>query len=611
MTRRIDKRIGSIKQLVIVATLAFAASDASAQELKFPIVSTGTTVSNSVLTSGDTVRVAVEIKGQAIVQDIPVPAGVVFILDYSGSMKPNIGALRSAATSVTGMLDASRDRASAVAFSSGVSVIAPLTSALNNVSRAINSHPVGGTTNIAAGLSTGAKVLRQVTEPLRIGILFTDGQPYPNPNEQKSQINRLLREIAGDHIAIHTVGLGNVDEILLDAIARRTGGKFTLSPSSAELKRIFEEIYERESKFLTTEAVSVLEAIDRRLAVVHSSFAASFIPPSVDPDEFKDQMKTLEENFYRTGELKFPVIPELPEKNFFGYTFDIRVGKCDSDKDVLFSLRRPVAEISYYNGQPAKKTVGFDPVTITVRRCGVYLKKEWNERNRTLHIEFVNSFGFPLRDVVVGDSLSEFFHPDLSRLREFEPAPSAIIRNRPDGPDIVKWNVGKVDASSRSGFFYAVKENNNAKSGSIPIQQINDPLVEWLHQAPIFRVLESDLEHKELDASLRGYSGVRSNTKAMIVQELGKWVTKGLTLEPTVVSLPSASAIEEEFFWQIEVENLEYSHLLQQPGGEGLALASGALLVKKIDRGYEVYLEIRTSTSLPLLATSLDFEPTP
>lgn len=597
----------------MLSAVLFFPTLTSAQDLLLPEVDTTTTVSSTVLKGGETFSVTVRVEGETTAQKAPVPAGVVFILDTSGSMQPTIGSLKSAAQVLLDKLDPNRDVVAAVAFSDGATVFATITSDITSVKSKIAGLGVGGFTNIAEGLRKGVSELQKITKPVRVAILFTDGKPEPNASAQTIDINNQLTALSDKALIVHTVGFGTVDAILLDAIARRTGGTFNLSPTASEIQGIFEKIYDEEALSLSTRAVLIKEAISKNFSIVDNSLKSSFLPSSLDPISFEEAMASVKGPFYTSGELPFPFIPELAGGNFFGYTFEARASDCDESTDQVVDLRRSIAAIEYFDGETTKK-VGYDPIQITILKCNVHVDKMWDESERRFDITVSNSFGHAIRELRVVDELSDAFYVDTSKFLDFTLIPPPQIPNN-DGLSI-EWDIGRLESKSSQKLSYFVKENMNAVDGMNKIQAtegIDSAGVFWTSDTPLFKVLKSDAVFPALSEELIGYKPLSTATETYLESRMSALGLKGLggqqiDLSGEVFELPNSATIPDGFFWRITYPPLEYVHwpvTSTSPPPE--ALYTGDILVRRTEDGYEFFGELSFRKHLPILSTSVDF----
>jgi hypothetical protein len=170
-------------------------------------------------------------------------ADVAFLIDSSRSMNNNDpeGFRKTAATRFIGAL-LDDDRASVVRFSGDASVAAGLTADRERLRETIEGLGTGGGTDMGAAIRTGLAEFEESPAPerARLMILFSDGQNDEglfgtSQSTLDSQTIEAARTAAQRNITIHTVGLKNADERLLQRVADITNGTFETVTSAAEL----------------------------------------------------------------------------------------------------------------------------------------------------------------------------------------------------------------------------------------------------------------------------------------------------------------------------------------------------------------------------------------
>ena len=618
----------------VVVTVQIALSDvALSNQFSLPQVTTQTTLSGTTILPGKSINVNVRVSGDARTQSIPIPARIVVVLDYSGSMSPNIEVLRTATNNLIDQLDSKYHEVAVVAFSDSVKLLSSPTTDFTKVKSAVNSHPVGGTTNIAAAFSEGRKQLKNAHQPVRFGILFTDGRPEPSHTveQQRSEIKKVLDLLRHEEITFHTVGLGNVDSLLLDVMARRTGGAFTEISNASQISDIFVDIFEKNSKTLTTKSIQIKESLFSELRAEDGTFQSSFLAPTIDPDSFQNEIDQMIESFYKSSEIAFPVISEMGDKNYFSYSFDTAVNTCDEKGDKTIPLRAPQSSIVFRNGDKKPSAINFDSVQITVLRCGVYIYKTWDENERRIDITFHNALGQPVRDLSILDSMKAAFKINWSRIENFKLAPTSYYS--PDG--LAKWDLGIVDGQTKLEISFYVKETTAAVLGENPIQHQLDHGVKWKFDGPAFQILKSDLVYRSLENQLLSMGALSDKVLGFISHKMPYFdhLSIGLgvpiRLSSATVTLPPMNAANRGYTWAIEVsdvQGLESLHFvdgwgLEQtdwplPGislvsGDPFTIMTGFLYVKKTNYGYEIVPEFQEATELPQVWTTTQFIPSP
>ena len=169
---------------------------------------------------------------------------VMLVLDRSGSMggRPMTDARNAAILFVDLMKQG--DSVGVGSYASSSSLNYPLTAisdasiqtAAANAIRAISS---AGNTSIGAGLITGRDQLlgRGDDNHSWAIVLLSDGQENSSP-----YVSSVLPTIKSTKIKVFSVGLGSVNESLMNSIATETGGSYFFTPNSAELAGIYNSI---------------------------------------------------------------------------------------------------------------------------------------------------------------------------------------------------------------------------------------------------------------------------------------------------------------------------------------------------------------------------------
>ena len=588
---------------IAVATHSILTDVVSAQSLQFPEVTARTVMSQYTILPGESVNINVRINGSTRVQSEPVPAGIVFVLDYSGSMSAHIETLRAATSHIIAQLDPAHHKVGAVAFASDVTLLSQPTSQFSQVISAIDKFSVQGYTNIAGGFLKATHELRDIQLPLRFGILFTDGRPEPprTANQQRNTIDAELSRLRLEPFTFHTIGLGDVDRLLLDVIARRTGGTFVHIENASDIQGAFDKIYQENSATLTTKAVQITESVSSRLRVDDGSYLSSVIPPSVDGISFQDEIQQKVQSFYQTSKMEFPVIAEMGSGRFFAYSFDVTVDFCNETRDITIPLRSTESSITFSNGEETPKSMAFDNASVTIKRCGVYASKTWDEARRLLGITIHNALGRPIREIYVRERLCNTFDVDWTRTNEFDPFPTDYdaAYHSP------KWNVAIILHGEKTELSFPIKENNASTAGEEPIQ-CDDFWTQWILEKPAFRILESEPIYRHFRQELRPSTILSGAVLSHISNKFGHAGFNAAT-----VGLSPQEVRDQGYPWSIKVDGLEGSPVGGASGLQGSEAMTGLLYVKKLDDGYELISEVIHREQLPELYTSPDFIPSP
>lgn len=201
-----------------------------------------------------------------ISKDKPINVGLVF--DHSGSMVNNpiktpkdaetmqnyyfyglplpkdyVMAIDYAKEGVLGFLDetkASNDSILFVGFSTTVDKIYPLTNDVSGIKSFVEKVLPEGRTSFYDALFLTIENLSKGSSKSVI-VALTDGQD----NESKHSFQEVIDLAIEKEIGIYTIGLGNVDRLLLDQVSEKTGGFYYHTNDPEKLKEIYLNIKEQ------------------------------------------------------------------------------------------------------------------------------------------------------------------------------------------------------------------------------------------------------------------------------------------------------------------------------------------------------------------------------
>lgn len=160
-------------------------------------------------------------------------SSICFVVDISGSMDgAPIRNAKNALKNFAKTLDPGTESA-LVAFDDSADTRAEVTADTSMLLNAVDGLNALGGTNITTGIEEGIHAL-EAAHFTKCMILMTDGQ---------SDIDYgVVDQAALEGIVIFTIGFGGVNEQMLEEIAQRTGGQFTLADSSGELSSVYNSI---------------------------------------------------------------------------------------------------------------------------------------------------------------------------------------------------------------------------------------------------------------------------------------------------------------------------------------------------------------------------------
>ena len=172
------------------------------------------------------------------------PVNFSLVLDRSGSMAgEKLRQLKAAAASIVDRLGP-QDLLSVVVFDDTADVIVPCGPVQDReaIQRRIASVDERGGTHMSTGMGAGLQELQQGLSPNRVNsmLLLTDGQTW----EDTLQCENLADQCRASGIPINVLGLGvgpdsNWDPILLENLARRSGGEWAVIDSLEKVSAVF------------------------------------------------------------------------------------------------------------------------------------------------------------------------------------------------------------------------------------------------------------------------------------------------------------------------------------------------------------------------------------
>ena len=257
----------------IIATAGNATVSAPITTKNVPFVSTDVSIEPESLNSGGIVNVTTVVSVEGELQVTRPAASAMLVLDRSGSMDPDYYAGspldvvlvldRSGSMSGAPIADAkeaakefvanlvSNSKVGVVSFATTCTVNRGMTSLniYNNkllVDTSISSLSANGYTAMGYGMANASIMLINDgrSDSRKVMIVLTDGV-----TNRGSDPRDLIPVANANGIKIYTIGLGDVDESLLDYIASETGGKYYYAPDSSQLRSIYNAIAQELSDY--------------------------------------------------------------------------------------------------------------------------------------------------------------------------------------------------------------------------------------------------------------------------------------------------------------------------------------------------------------------------
>ncbi len=183
---------------------------------------------------------------------------MVLVMDSSGSMKKtDPKTLRKPAAKLFITLLKEKDRVGVISFSDAGHPMSSLTEAAgkdnqNKLFKAIDAVSSKGLyTNIHDALKRGFEMIKLSSGKERILILMSDGKMDLGDKDRESAMTeelrtKLLPEINNAGVKIYTIAFTELsDQKLLEEIAFKTGGFFSLAKTDKDLHLIFTSIFEK------------------------------------------------------------------------------------------------------------------------------------------------------------------------------------------------------------------------------------------------------------------------------------------------------------------------------------------------------------------------------
>ncbi len=174
--------------------------------------------------------------------DASEPLAAVLTLDVSGSMdEATMTAEKNAATAFLAGLRA-QDQASILSFSTAVQPVMNFTSDKQALSNALGGLTPGGNTALYDALFQSVQSTTTTAPSRRIVVLMTDGRNTKSEASLEDGLNLAVQL----GVPVYTVGVGSdVDQVLLDRIARQTGGSSIYAKGPEALAQAYQTILDQ------------------------------------------------------------------------------------------------------------------------------------------------------------------------------------------------------------------------------------------------------------------------------------------------------------------------------------------------------------------------------
>ena len=188
--------------------------------------------------------VRIGLKGQEVEIAERQPANLVFLVDVSGSMRPE-NKLPLIKRSLHRLLEelGERDRVAIVTYASGINVPLPSVPAnqQHRIASAIDNLVAGGSTNGSAGLHTAYDIARQhfVKFGTNRVILCSDGDFNTGITDRNQLVDLIEGEArSGVFLSVLGFGVGNYKDSLAEQLADHGNGNYAYIDSYAEARKV-------------------------------------------------------------------------------------------------------------------------------------------------------------------------------------------------------------------------------------------------------------------------------------------------------------------------------------------------------------------------------------
>ena len=218
---------------------------------------------------------------------VTTPISVALVMDYSGSITDIPEAQSDMEEAVADFVDqlGAEDEAEIVKFATEIEVVQEFTSDKNLLTNAIyNPIDVGRGTSLygAAWQAVDDTALRLKTR--KAVIIVTDGKDRDgNPINSKS-FSEVINHANDKGVPIFTVGLGNINDAVLEQMSNDTGGQFFDSPTSDNLGNIYSQIAKVlfENQYILTYVSALGTGVTANLTI------EGYVSPVVMGDDTKE-----------------------------------------------------------------------------------------------------------------------------------------------------------------------------------------------------------------------------------------------------------------------------------------------------------------------------------
>lgn len=208
------------------------------------------------------------------------PTDIVLVLDCSGSMSGvPLAAMKEGSDTFIDIIQQATDdgsgsgdlgsgtRMGVVSFSSSAVVDAPLTASVSQLKGAVDALTAGGSTNHGDAFATATQLLETGTNPVKVMVLFTDGNTTAGPPPAP-----IAAQARDKGIIIYCIGLVGADGLDVSALNNWATDPdsvhVAIAPTPADLEAIFAELAANLTKPGATD-LKIVEQLNPEFEIVN------------------------------------------------------------------------------------------------------------------------------------------------------------------------------------------------------------------------------------------------------------------------------------------------------------------------------------------------------